>query len=144
MVSLSEKAIEYSLEDLEIHYDDFEFGKYLRAVRQAKGISIRQLAKDVNKTPTYLSDIENGHNKPPEKELLETIIKKLNLEDCPKVKTALFDLAAKDRNDIPADIKEHMLNNKPLLDLIRKIKNSSNECDVLLSVQKILNELGGT
>ena len=36
----------------------FEFGKYLRSVRQAKGISIRQLAKEVDKTPTYLSDIE--------------------------------------------------------------------------------------
>lgn len=141
---MSEKAIEYSIEYLEIHYDDFVFGEYLRNVRRAKKISIRELAKRVNKTATYLSDIEKGNNKPPEKELLETIIKKLNLEDCPKVKTALFDLAAKDRNDIPADIKEHMLNNKPLLDLIRKIKNSSNECDVLLSVQKILNELGGT
>jgi hypothetical protein len=31
------------------------------------------------------------------------------------VKTALFDLAAKDRNDIPADIKEHMLNNNRYL-----------------------------
>lgn len=144
MVYLSKKAIEYSFEELESYYDNFDFGKYLRAVRQAKGVSIRQLAKDVNKTPTYLSDIENGHNKPPEKELLETIIKKLNLEDCPKVKTALFDLAAKDRDDIPADIKEHMLNNKPLLDLIRKIKNSSNECDVLLRIQNILNEFGGT
>ena len=110
----------FDLDSLE--YENFNFGNYLRTVRQAKGISIRQLAKEVHITPTYLSDIENGNNKPPEKELLEIIIQKLNLNDFPNVKTALFDLAAKDRNDIPADIKEHMLNNKPLFDLIRKMK----------------------
>ncbi len=121
-------------------YENFNFGDYLRAVRQAKGISIRQLAKEVHKTPTYLSDIENGHNKPPEKELLEIIIKKLNLNDFPNVKTALFDLAAKGRNDIPADIKEHLLNNKLLFDLIRKMKACSNEDAVIMRVQKLLNE----
>ena len=128
----------FDLESLE--YENFNFGNYLRTVRQAKGISIRQLAKEVHKTPTYLSDIENGHNKPPEKELLVIIIQKLNLDDFPNVKTALFDLAAKDRNDIPADIKEHMLNNKLLFDLIRKMKACSNEDDVIMCVQNLLNE----
>ena len=128
----------FDLDSLE--YENFNFGNYLRTVRQAKGISIRQLAKEVHKTPTYLSDIENGHNKPPEKELLVIIIQKLNLDDFPNVKTALFDLAAKDRNDIPADIKEHMLNNKPLFDLIRKMKACSNEDDVIMCVQNLLNE----
>lgn len=128
----------FDLESLE--YENFNFGNYLRTIRQAKGISIRQLAKEVHKTPTYLSDIENGHNKPPEKELLVIIIQKLNLDDFPNVKTALFDLAAKDRNDIPADIKEHMLNNKPLFDLIRKMKACSNEDDVIMCVQNLLNE----
>lgn len=128
----------FDLDSLE--YENFNFGNYLRTVRQAKGISIRQLAKEVHKTPTYLSDIENGHNKPPEKELLAIIIQKLNLDDFPNVKTALFDLAAKDRNDIPADIKEHMLNNKPLFDLIRKMKACSNEDDVIMCVQNLLNE----
>lgn len=118
----------------------FNFGNYLRTVRQEKGISIRQLAKDVHITPTYLSDIENGHNKPPEKELLEFIIKKLNLDDFPDVKIALFDLAAKERNDIPADVKEYMLNNKLLLDLIRKMKSCPNEEDIIIYVQKLLNE----
>ena len=128
----------FDLDSLE--YENFNFGNYLRTVRQAKGISIRQLAKEVHKTPTYLSDIENGHNKPPEKELLVIIIQKLNLDDFPNVKTALFDLADKDRNDIPADIKEHMLNNKPLFDLIRKMKACSNEDDVIMCVQNLLNE----
>lgn len=141
MICLSKRLSNIETFDLEsLEYENFNFGNYLRTVRQAKGISIRQLAKEVHKTPTYLSDIENGHNKPPEKELLVIIIQKLNLDDFPNVKTALFDLAAKDRNDIPADIKEHMLNNKLLFDLIRKMKACSNEDDVIMCVQNLLNE----
>ena len=119
-----------------LEYEVFEFGKYLRSVRQAKGISIRQLAKDVNITPTYLSDIENGHNKPPEKELLETIIQKLNLDDSPKVKATLFDLAARERKDIPADIKEYVMNNPELLELIRNIKDKPNSKHLWLNISK--------
>ena len=116
----------------------FEFGKYLRAVRQAKGISIRQLAKDVNKTPTYLSDIENGHNKPPEKELLETIIQKLNLESFPKVKATLFDLAAKERNDIPADVKDYIMSNQTLLKIIRTAKDRPNSEQIWSQIAKTI------
>ena len=116
----------------------FEFGKYLRSVRKAKGISIRQLAKDDNKTPTYLSDIENGHNKPPEKELLETIIQKLNLDDSPKVKATLFDLAARERNDIPADVKDYIMSNQALLKIIRTAKDRPNSEQIWSQLAKTI------
>lgn len=122
---MSKKHNNIDFVDLE-SLECFEFGKYLRSVRQAKGISIRQLAKEVDKTPTYLSDIENGHNKPPEKELLETIIQKLNLDDSPRIKSTLFDLAAKERNDIPADIKDYIMSNQTLLKIIRTAKDKPN------------------
>ena len=78
MICLSKRLSNIETFDLDsLEYENFNFGNYLRTVRQAKGISIRQLAKEVHKTPTYLSDIENGHNKPPEKELLVIIIQKL-------------------------------------------------------------------
>ena len=121
-----------------LEYEVFEFGKYLRSVRQAKGVSIRQLAKDVNKTPTYLSDIENGHNKPPEKELLETIIQKLNLDDSPKVKSTLFDLAAKERNDIPADVKDYIMSNQILLKIIRTAKDRPDSEQIWSNIAKTI------
>lgn len=121
---MSKKNNDIKFVDLDsLEYEDFEFGKYLRSVRKAKGISIRQLAKEVDKTPTYLSDIENGHNKPPEKELLDTIIQKLNLDEFPKVKATLFDLAARERNDIPADVKDYIMSNQILLKIIRTAKD---------------------
>jgi len=99
------------------------FGTYLKKVREGKNIKIRQLAKNVGKTPTYLSDIENGNNKPPGKDLLEKIICALDIEQYPDVKTNLYDLAAKERNDVPADIKEYIMKNRMLQNLIRSTKN---------------------
>lgn len=134
---MPKKDTDIAFVDLDsLEYEVFEFGKYLRSVRKAKGISIRQLAKEVDKTPTYLSDIENGHNKPPEKELLETIIQKLNLDDSPKVKATLFDLAARERKDIPADIKDYVMNNPELLELIRNIKDKPNNKHLWLNILK--------
>ena len=106
---------------------DFVFGKYLRAIREAKKISIRQLAKKVNKTPTYISDIENGNNKPPEKKLLDDIIISLEIESySSSIKNNLYDLAARERNDIPADIKDYIMGNETLLKIIRCTKDKPN------------------
>lgn len=135
---MSENTVEYSLDELELYYNRFEFGKYLKSVRQAKKISIRELSKKVNKTATYLSDIENGNNKPPDKELLEKIIKELNLEEHPKLKDNLFDLAAVERNDIPADIKDYLIHNKALLDMIRITKDKPNSKEIWQQIAKTL------
>ena len=135
---MSENTVEYTLDELELNYTRFEFGKYLRNVRQAKKMSIRELSKKVNKTATYLSDIENGNNKPPDKELLEKIIKELNLEEHPKLKNNLFDLAAIERNDIPADIKDYLIQNKTLLDMIRITKDRPNSKEIWQQIAKTL------
>ena len=105
---------------------EYDFGSYLRAVRRARKLSVRQLAKAVGKTPTYLSDIEQQNNRPPEKELLDSIIHELELDDYPNVKTKLYDLAAMERNDVPADIKEYIINNRDLINLIRNAKDRPN------------------
>ena len=112
----------------------FDFGGYLRSVRQAKKISIRQLAKAIGITPTYLSDIEKGNNKPPDKTLLQAIIKELHLEESKTTVSNLYDLAAKERNDIPADIKDYIMNNHDLLMIIRAVKDNPEK-------QNIWNEL---
>lgn len=117
-------AAQCELLGLEESREGIEFGAYLRRVRQAKGISIRQLAKSVDKTAAYLSDIENGNNKPPDKELLEVLIRELGIDEYPRIRENLFDLAAEERNDVPADIKEYIMHNKMLLKVLRAAKNA--------------------
>lgn len=118
--------------------ENTEFGQYLRSVRQAKKISIRQLAKSVSKTPTYISDIEKGNNKPPERELLYRIIAGLYLEEFPDIRNRLYDLAAKERKDVPADIKEYLMENESILKIIRTAKESSNEKQIWEKVSQII------
>lgn len=118
--------------------ENAEFGQYLRSVRQAKKISIRQLAKAVSKTPTYISDIEKGNNKPPERELLDRIIATLHLEEFPDIRNRLYDLAARERKDVPADIKEYLMENESILKIIRTAKESPNEKQIWAKVSQII------
>lgn len=126
------------VDDLNLKTENVEFGQYLRSVRQAKKISIRQLAKAVSKTPTYISDIEKGNNKPPERELLDRIIAALQLEEFPDVRNKLYDLAAKERKDVPADIKEYLMENESILKIIRTAKESPNEKQIWAKVSQII------
>ena len=125
------------VDDLNLKTENAEFGQYLRSVRQAKKISIRQLAKAVSKTPTYISDIEKG-NKPPERELLDRIIAELHLEEFPDIKYRIYDLAAKERKDVPADIKEYLMENESILKIIRTAKESPNEKQIWAKVSQII------
>ena len=126
------------VDDLNLEPENAEFGQYLRSVRQAKKISIRQLAKAVSKTPTYISDIEKGNNKPPERELLDRIIATLRLEEFPDIKNRLYDLAARERKDVPADIKEYLMENESVLKIIRTAKESPNEKQIWAKVSQII------
>lgn len=126
------------MDDLNLKMENAEFGQYLRSVRQAKKISIRQLAKAVSKTPTYISDIEKGNNKPPERELLDRIITALHLEEFPDIRNKLYDLAAKERKDVPADIKEYLMENESILKIIRTAKESPNEKQIWAKVSQII------
>ncbi len=126
------------VDDFNLKTENAEFGQYLRSVRQAKKISIRQLAKAVSKTPTYISDIEKSNNKPPERELLDRIIAELHLEEFPDIRNRLYDLAAKERKDVPADIKEYLMENESILKIIRTAKESPNEKQIWAKVSQII------
>lgn len=87
---------------------------------------------------SYLSDLEKDVNSKKYGLVFEE--HREDIADFPDIKNTLFDLAAKERNDIPADIKEYMLNNKSLLDIIRKLKDCPNKDTAVFHIQKLLNE----
>ena len=130
---LGEEALMNELENTE-----FVFGLYLRAIRKALRISVRELAKEVGKTPTYISDIENSNNKAPEKKLLDKIIVALHIDEhySPKLKNMLFDLAAKERNEVSCDIKDYIMENKNVIALIRKLKDAPNNNEMVDEILK--------
>lgn len=121
----------------EVLDQQFAFGEYLRALRKAKKISIRELAKQVSKTPTYISDIEKGNNRPPDENLLNNIIVALNLgDDTSQVKNKLFDLAAKERGVVSADIADFIMQDDDIRNIIRLVKTDTQVRNQILSIVK--------
>lgn len=117
--------------------NELVFGEYLRSLRQAKKVSIRELAKQVNKTPTYISDIEKGNNRPPDESLLNSIIVALNLEDdALQIKNTLFDLAAKERGGVSADIADFIMQDDDVRNVIRLVKTDEKIRNQILSIVK--------
>lgn len=116
---------------------DFTFGEYLRALRKAKNVSIRELAKRVSKTPTYISDIEKGNNRPPDEYLLNSIIVSLNLsDDTSEIKNRFFDLAAKERGGVSADIADFIMRDDDVRNIIRLVKADEKMRNQILSIVK--------
>jgi transcriptional regulator with XRE-family HTH domain len=59
--------------------DSLTLGDVVREARNSAKLSLRDLAKRINKTPSYISDIENDRRIPSE-DVIRDIAKVLNLE----------------------------------------------------------------
>jgi len=94
------------------------FGEFIRDRREKQNLSLRQMAQQMHISPSYLSDMERGNRKAPSKDLLDLIAYILKIWGWEKEK--MYDMAAETSNDIPADIKEYLLNNKNKYDDFRK------------------------
>lgn len=101
-----------------LNKENYSFGPAMRYIRQKQGLTIRKVAKDVKKTPTYISDIERGNNKAPEKELLKKILAVLELEGT-ELQDYLYDLAARERGRVSEDIADYIMEHEDLRAVIR-------------------------
>ena len=96
-----------------------EFGTFLKECRGK--LSLQKLANILGFSKSYLWDIEKGNTKPPQKyNKLNDIAKALNLNM--NKRNQLFDLAS-DNDDVPADIKLIIKNNKSIVKMLRKDYN---------------------
>lgn len=82
------------------------FGAYIRKKRRddPREITQGEMAKQLGISLTYLSDIEHERKKPFDAECIEKFCAYLNLSDTQKAH--IFDLAAKEKNEVPADIED--------------------------------------
>ncbi|MCM1253366.1 MAG: helix-turn-helix domain-containing protein [Clostridium sp.] len=114
---------EIEWEDLlhEFQKGKYSFGESIRIIRKRKRLKIREIASEVKKTPTYISDIERGNNKPPGKELMEEIFEALELKHM-DTRCYLYDLAAAERGKVSWDIAEYIIENSNLRKVIRMVQ----------------------
>jgi len=99
-----------------INHIDITFGAYLRGLREKKGISLRQLAKQLAISAPYLNDIEKDKRRAPRFEVLCNIKKILDTDS-----EKIFDLAGKSRDSIASDIEDQLLERPEIVSLLRTI-----------------------
>ena len=97
------------------------FGEFLHMVRiRQKGA---QLAKNAGISYVYLLDIEKGARPVPTKKTLIALANNLVFENGER--ETFFDYAAKEKNEVPADITEYISENDELINIIRHIKSKN-------------------
>lgn len=89
-----------------------DFGKFINEKRLGRGpagedILLKDIAKAMGTTATYLSDIIKGRRNPPEMNLLLKIARVLQLTD--EEKAEMFDLAGRERNEAAPDLPEYIM-----------------------------------
>lgn len=92
-----------------------EFGKFIDEKRKGRGengkdILLKDIAKAMGTTPTYLSDIVKGRRNPPEMPMLLRIADILKLSQDEQAE--MFDLAGRERNEAAPDLPEYIMDEK--------------------------------
>ncbi len=97
------------------------FGEFIKEKRQNKGITLRAFADMIEIAPAYMSDIEKSKRNAPTQEILEKMIKVLELSN--EEANELFDLAASSKDAIAQDLKEYVSGNQNVRAALRKAKD---------------------
>ena len=89
------------------------FGGLLQMCRKKKGLSLRTMAKELDISPTFLSDIENDRRLPPTSEknhnMINEIIRILELNDAESEELKLeADRTLNERGMVAKDFGEYM------------------------------------
>lgn len=111
------------------------FGNFIMTKRNARSITLRGMAKELEITPGYLNDIEKGRKNPPEKPLLEKMATELRLNE--QQKDFLFDLAGSGRNDVPSDLQDYIKTTDIVRAALRKAKDAATEEDWQQFIDKL-------
>ena len=85
------------------------FGEFMKQRRLEMGYSVRELAKLLNITPAYVSDIEKGNRHAP-KTLLNEIISILKISE--EDKNDFIDLAYLSHETCSPDLIQYLITNK--------------------------------
>jgi transcriptional regulator with XRE-family HTH domain len=104
-----------------------DFGLFLREKRKAAHLTQDDLAVVINKSGQYISNIEKGkNNAPPNPSDIESLIKKLGLND--EEAKQFKEKAAADRCRLPNEQMDYLMKHRKLIDLINfGLENNIND-----------------
>lgn len=83
------------------------FGEYLNAKREEKNITLRELARKLDVSAPFLSDVEKNRRAPLTPERLEKLAEVLTLTD--QEKAEMYDLVGKQKGSVAPDLPEYIM-----------------------------------
>ena len=83
------------------------FGDFIAKKREEKQITLRDMAKELDITAPYLSDVEKDRRNAFDLDKLDTLAKIFHLSD--EDKTLMYDLAGKKRNAVAPDLPGYIM-----------------------------------
>ncbi len=85
-----------------------EFGPLLKQLRLSHRVTLRGIASKAGVSSTYISELERGVKVAPSKEVLDKIVKAMNLDR--DEASQLYQMAGKTQNTIAYDLPEYIMN----------------------------------
>ena len=83
------------------------FGEVLHLLRDKKDVTLRELARKINVSAPFLSDVEKGRRAPLTAERLEAVVSALNLDKAEE--RELYDAAGRQRKTIAPDLPDYIM-----------------------------------
>ena len=83
------------------------FGEVLHLLREKKDVTLRELARKINVSAPFLSDVEKGRRAPLTAERLEAVVSALNLDK--EEERELYDAAGRQRKTIAPDLPDYIM-----------------------------------
>lgn len=90
-----------------MNWEFSNFGNFIAKKREEKQITLRDMAKGLDITAQYLSDVEKDRRNAFDLEKLDTLAQILNLSDENKI--LMYDLAGKRRNTVAPDLPGYIM-----------------------------------
>lgn len=87
--------------------NNITFGEFITQKREEKDITLRELARQLEVSASFLSDVENNRKPPLTADRLEKVARIMLLST--EEKTMMYDLAGKQRNTVPPDLPEYII-----------------------------------
>jgi transcriptional regulator with XRE-family HTH domain len=118
-----------------------DFGDFIAKKREEKKITLREMAKLLDISPPYLSDVEKDRRNPFDLEKLELLTNILILSEDDK--TIMLDLAGKKRNEVAPDLPEYIMDRDYVSAALRTARDlDAGEEDWLKFVEELKRRKG--
>lgn len=104
------------------------FAEFLKAKREERDVTLRELARKMGVSAAFISDVENGRGSPLKAERLEQVATILNLTN--EERSFMYDLAGKQRNAVAPDLPMYIMGKEYVCTALRTARDlNADEAD---------------